>query len=59
MAIVSIQTCDRCGKRITGMSHTLICYPLLIKRELDLCHDCNNALRQFIADGKKKETNDE
>lgn len=54
MAIVSIQTCDRCGKRIIGMSHTLIYYPTFIKKELDLCHDCHSALRQFIVDGKKK-----
>ena len=59
MAIVSIQTCDRCGKRIIGMSHTLIYYPTFIKKELDLCGDCHRALRQFIVDGKKKETCDE
>ena len=59
MATVSIQTCDRCGKRITGFSHTLIYYPTFIKKELDLCSDCHSALRQFIVDGKKKETCDE
>lgn len=59
MAIVSIQTCDRCGKRITGFSHTLIYYPSIAKKELDLCSDCHSALKQFIADGKKKENDNE